>query len=166
MREASGNVPAIAFIMFFIAIVSGYIAFTINYSKAFKVKSKLIDQITIKTNAVYQAYESINKEFDVSTIFSNNDFIGKTDAITNGLAYNASSEYTSTCERDGYKVVEGQGWCYKIITDDSNDAKRRQYVKVRTFVVIDIPIFNKIFPNIRLFNVEGSTSTFTFEKNN
>ena len=156
MRDAAGGAPAIAFILFFIAAVSGYIAFTINYSKAFKVKSKLIDEIEAVAN------KSINnKNFNLNDILKNSDFRKATKSVTDDLSYNANDTYTTTCATSGYKeVVSGQGWCYSVVDAAGPNGVTSQYVKVKTFVVIDVPVFNRIFSNLRLFHVEGSTKTF------
>lgn len=42
MRDAIGGVVNIQIILVFIVIVSGYLAFSVNYTKAFRVKNKII----------------------------------------------------------------------------------------------------------------------------
>ena len=42
MRDAIGGVVNVAFIAVFLVIVSGYLAFSVSYNKAFKVKNKII----------------------------------------------------------------------------------------------------------------------------
>ena len=43
MRDGLGSAVMIAIIAVFIAIVSGYLAFNVNYMKAFNMKNKIID---------------------------------------------------------------------------------------------------------------------------
>ena len=41
MRDGLGSAVMIAIIVVFIAIVSGYLAFNVNYMKAFNMKNKI-----------------------------------------------------------------------------------------------------------------------------
>ena len=43
MKDSIGAIPSLALVFMFIIIISGYLAFSVNYSKAFKMKSKIID---------------------------------------------------------------------------------------------------------------------------
>ena len=45
MRDAIGGVVNITIIVTFLVIVSGYLAFNVNYTKAFRVKNKIITTI-------------------------------------------------------------------------------------------------------------------------
>ncbi len=45
MREAIGSSWLMVIVLTFVALFSGYLAFSINYSKAFKVKDGIIDRI-------------------------------------------------------------------------------------------------------------------------
>ena len=42
MRDAFGGLVNIVIIVVFIVVVSGYLAFNVTYTKAFKVKNKMI----------------------------------------------------------------------------------------------------------------------------
>ena len=159
MNEAIGETVSLGLVMFFIVIISSYLAFTINYSKAFKVKSKLIDIIQ-----------------DYDNDMTNSKISEEMNSYIKEVGYSAGESYTKkNCTGVGdsetsYTAVPNQGWCYKIIeTQEANSGSgsveyKRRYVKVKTFVSIDIPIFNNIFPNIRYFTVYGSTKA-TYEKN-
>ena len=43
MRDGLGSVVMIEIIVVFIVVVSTYLAFNVNYMKAFKMKNKIID---------------------------------------------------------------------------------------------------------------------------
>ena len=45
MRDALGGLVNIVIIVVFLVIVSGYLAFNVNYTKAFRVKNKIISTI-------------------------------------------------------------------------------------------------------------------------
>ena len=42
MRDAFGGIANMVVIIVFLVIVSGYLAFNVNYTKAFRVKNKII----------------------------------------------------------------------------------------------------------------------------
>ena len=42
MRDAFGGVANLVIIVVFLVLVSGYLAFNVNYTKAFRVKNKII----------------------------------------------------------------------------------------------------------------------------
>ena len=43
MRDALGGTVVLVIIVVFIVIVSGYMAFNVNYTKAFRIKNKIVD---------------------------------------------------------------------------------------------------------------------------
>lgn len=149
MNESMGTVPVIVVIMIFIVAVSGYIAFTVNYSKAFKAKSEIINIIQQNDN-------------DVKGVLS------KTAEHLKTVQYSAAEEYLAKyCSQDdGWTLANSQGWCYKIITTNSSDKNEcssgeKKYVKIRTIISIDVPVLKQIFSNMSLFIVEGSTKSTT-----
>lgn len=147
MKDSIGAVPALAMVFVFIIIISGYLAFTINYSKAFKMKSKIID--------VLQADDNLTSNRDKNNIKE------EIDKYANSIGYSASSEFMKQCSSgEGWKKDLGEGWCYKVVTEDSY-AMTTTYIKVKTFVSIDVPIINKVLPSIRYFQLEGSTKSTT-----
>lgn len=154
MKEGYGGAMALGFMMTFIIIMSGYTAFTINYSKAFKVKSKLIDTI--------QKYDNDMKNPNIEKEMK--DYIKE-------IGYSASSEFMKNCGGDNeYQAgPSGQGWCYIVFEENTNGQSKiktytkKRYVKVRTYVSIDIPVINRIFSGIRVFTVEGSTKSIYYK---
>lgn len=141
MNEAQGQTMGLALVMFFIVVISSYLAFTLTYSKAFKVKSKVIDMIEANDNVIDTA------------------LLVQTGVYLKQIGYSASDTYTRNCDAsEGWKLVTNQGWCYKEMgSDNPNQQTSRKYYKIRTYVVIDIPVINRIFSEIRVFTVEGST---------
>ena len=45
MRDAFGGLMNMVIIIVFLVLVSGYLAFNVNYTKAFRVKNKIITTI-------------------------------------------------------------------------------------------------------------------------
>ena len=106
MKEGIGNTVVISLVMVFIVFMSSYLAFTINYSKAFKMKSKLID--------VIQSHNNNMNDEEIAVEMNN---------YINEIGYSTNSEtMQSNCTNAGYSVMEGAtGWCYKEFSSEVND---------------------------------------------
>lgn len=138
MRDALGGIVNIAIIVVFITLVSGFMAYNINYTKAFRVKNKIIT-----TLEQYEGRCEQNSSCDQEII-----------------AYMRSLGYSSPNLRiSGYTCRSG--YCYKEVSPSTGSNQvydsDKIYFDVATAINIDIPIINKILPNIRLFQVKGNT---------
>lgn len=162
MSNAFGGLFNIVLIVLFLILVSGYLAFNVNYTKAFRVKNKII--------STYEQYEgSCNSGSKCATIINN---------YMKSLGY--STEHpnkTGSCIKTGDgddaeadKVEVGGSWecrtgyCICSVKVDAKragdvrkDTRDRVYYKVVTQINVDIPIINKIMPSLRIFQVSGDT---------
>lgn len=159
MKDSMGLIPALSIVLVFIVVISGYLAFTINYSKAFKAKSRIINLIQQHDNDVEKAISDISKYLKQINYKSTDKLMEK--------GCNQSEGWIT-------KNTSQDGWCYKIITtaDDSNNEDKKsgkgsekKYVKIRTFISIDIPIINNIFAGLNVFYVDGSTRATNYVVN-
>lgn len=141
MRDAFGGIVNIVIIVVFLVIVSGYLAFNVNYTKAFRVKNKII--------STFEQYEGTSCEN------ADSECDQKIQEYMQSLGYSAPDfnikDYT--CKH---------GYCYKRIditnqNSDISDTKQRAYYKIVTQINIDIPIINKIMPGLKIFQVTGDT---------
>ena len=149
MNNSIGGIYALALVFFGIVIISGFMAFTTNYNKAFKMKNRIV---------------YILEKYDNNPTSS--DALEEIRDYAKSIGYSASSQFTSSCNGTSY-TLDGNntGWCYQVIynskkdeaTNGSIDEYDSKYVNVRTFVSIDIPILNTLFPHIKYFSVDGST---------
>ncbi len=152
MRESLGSIWIVSFVFFVIILISGFLAFNTNYNKAFKMKNKIINVLEKHNNVITDDAQEEIREYAKS------------------IGYSASSNYTNTCGNSGYdRDSNNIGWCYKehksssdnTMSGDSNGTNvseyKTTYIDVKTFVSIDIPIFNLLFPHINQFSVTGST---------
>ncbi|MDO5393509.1 MAG: hypothetical protein Q4F33_02810 [Mycoplasmatota bacterium] len=144
MRDAFGGVANLVIIVVFLVLVSGYLAFNVNYTKAFRVKNKII--------STFEQYEG------QCAIDANNQCHIQILEYMKQLGYDAPNfDLTG----DGYTC--GNGYCFKKIdiakpaTSSTDDTKDRAYFKVVTQINIDIPIINKILPGLKIFQVSGDT---------
>lgn len=147
MSNAFGGIVNISFIVVFLVIVSGYLAFSVNYNKAFRVKNKIINSIEV--------CEGIE---GTPTAGSNECAQKRINEYMSNIGYSLSSNFRIS----NYDQC-GQGYCYKKIidTEEGTDAGIKYHYNVATAVNIDIPILNKILPNMKIFQVSGSTKTIT-----
>lgn len=146
MRDAFGGIVNIVIIVVFLVIVSGYLAFNVNYTKAFRVKNKII--------STYEQYEGVclNQSNQCHLIIK--DYMKQ-------LGYDAPK----IPEEDGYTCPYGWGYCYKEMKVPSTDgidgmddtAYRKVYYKIKTRININIPIINNIMPSLRIFEISGDT---------
>lgn len=149
MREGLGSVVMIEIIVVFIVVVSTYLAFNVNYMKAFKMKNKIID--------VYEKYYG-------NCDSSNSKCLTEIGDYADEIGYAPDKFYCGT----GYRDVSYKGkklYCYKEVSaysDNGNnsdvykDLGDRHYYKIATKIDIDIPIFNNIF-KFSPFTITGDT---------
>ncbi len=147
MRDAFGGLMNMVIIVVFLVLVSGYLAFNVNYTKAFRVKNKIISAI--------EQYEG-NCDPGNTTNQCNN-------AITDYMkqvGYTAENLNITDwdCTNQGYCIKEYNAETETATTE--TDIPEKVYYRVTTAIVIDIPIINKIMPNLSVFQVSGTTRTF------
>ncbi len=145
MRDAIGGSVTIVIIVVFIAIVSGYLAFNVNYTKAFRMKNKIISY-----------YDDYNGECD-----TNAQCRRKIKEYAKEVGYNPAK---LNCP-NGYAAKDNL-YCSKKVSANSvassashNDRRKKTYYKIVTKINIEIPIVNYFF-DISLFNVSGDTKVY------
>lgn len=149
MRDAFGGVTSLVIIVVFLVLVSGYLAFNVNYTKAFRVKNRII--------SLYEQYEG-------EQCFTNENSIcnEKIKEYMRSLGYNPGTSpiiespgATVRCFNFGYCAEKFD--VEKPAGTNLDDMKTRAYYKITTQIQIDIPIINKILPGLRIFQISGDT---------
>lgn len=144
MRDAFGGVVNLAMIVVFLVLVCGYLAFNVNYTKAFRVKNYIITSL--------EQYEG-NCSNGTACSSKIRSYIKK-------VGYSAPN-----FSLDGY--VCNYGYCYKEFSasqETGNSVKEMEnqvYYHVVTQINIDIPIINKIMPGLKIFQISGNTKLIT-----
>ncbi len=142
MKEAIGGTVTIAIIIVFLLLINGYLAFSVNYTKAFRVKNEIISLIEQHEGHTQSAQEEIQ-------------------AYLRKIHYTEISDQYFNNVEDGYTCYRGFGYCIKYTnaggTSSKDETFRGTYYSVITFVQIDIPILNRIFPLMNIFQVKGET---------
>lgn len=145
MRDAFGGIVNITFIVVFMVIVNGYLAFAANYNKAFRMKNKIISLI--------EQHEGYDSSLD-DTI--------KGEMHNIGYAVNGDLKPNNT----DFRCNKDLGFCVSTEQAAENNAQssgeivKKQY-NVITAVNIDIPVLRKFLPKLSVFQVEGITKAIT-----
>ena len=168
MSDAIGGTVNVMLVAIFMVIVSGYMAFNVSYVKAFKVKNRIIDLVeqyegncnpTVK-NKCTQKIEEYMTEIGYNTPVGANT--GKWCSESAGLSTAAATGSAATsaggcCDRNrGYCIGEVRVQNKKV-SGGKLVGDTKSYYRFLTHVNIDIPIVNKIMPNMKVFQVTGET---------
>ena len=150
MRDSLGGTVVLVIIVVFIAIVSAYLAFNVNYMKAFNMKNKIIEY--------YNWYEG-----DCSKTCQD-----KIREYAKTIGYNPPSKLT--CPSGMVRAEGGKNstiYCYSehkvprssASVNISDDIKDRYYYSIATTIDIRIPIVQNVF-GYNLLSVSGDTKPF------
>lgn len=144
MREAIGQVFTLQIILAFVLLINGYMAYSVNYTRAFRVKNQIIN--------IIEQYEGPDNEEAQSKIKS----------YVESMNYKVNNKLINDKRSQGYKCPGREGWCYKVtetsISGADGDVKGRYY-SVITFVNIDIPVINNLIGLGNFLEVRGETKT-------
>ena len=146
MRDAIGQVFALQIILAFVLLINGYMAYSVNYTRAFRVKNQIVTFI--------EQYEGPYNEEAIEKI---NDYIDQMAYDVNNQQMLNFQNNNSGAECPGYK-----GWCYveHNVSVASGDGERNgKYYTIVTFVNIDIPVVNEILGLGNFLQVSGETRT-------
>lgn len=140
MRDAFGGIVNITFIVVFMVIVNGYLAFAANYNKAFRVKNKIIS--LIEQN---EGWDKNNTELK-NKIQTEMKQVGY--AVTN-------------LSIEDYDCDTQWGYCVREINNNKSTEINKITYEVVTAVNIDIPILRNFLPKLSAFQVSGTTKAIT-----
>lgn len=154
MKEAIGGTWLFQIVIVFILMFAGYMCLSINHSKAFSIKSEIVESLS-RHGGVDQ--EEIR------------DILSKASYRTRGSCERLNSKEKLDCKgndqsncwvgytRDGGHA-EGNNATFCIrkvdVSSGSYELPPMYYYQVRVFYQLDLPIFNSIFS----FNVKGDTT--------
>ena len=139
MRDAIGGSANIFFVAVFLIIVTGYLSFSVTYNRSFRVKNKLINLLEI-----HKTYGA-----------AKNDING----YLSSVGFNAGGQFKDPCAKyPGSYYMCGSGYCIFWFDQSDRDIVKGYY-KVVTGTRVNIPIINRIVPDLRVFSVSGDTIT-------
>lgn len=163
MRDAIGGALTMEIILVFLVLVNSYLAYSVNYTRAFRVKNAIID--LIENNEGYPAGMSIS----CSSSATDNDFSGRLCNIVRSYGYNAKG-YPNGDEKCPNGVNPGGlsdlGLCIiphsNINGQDISNPNGRYigvYYTVYSYINIDLPILRNFFENMPgIFRIQGDTN--------
>ena len=147
MRDAIGQVFALQVILAFVLLINGYMAYSVNYTRAFRVKNQIVN--------IIEQYEGPDNDEAMAKIASYVDDMAY--RVPQTLVNNFRSRYSS--EGD---VSCQDGWCYiahDVSVDGADGERNGTYYSVVTFVNIDIPVINNLIGLGNFLSVSGETRT-------
>ena len=143
MKDALGSYFNLTLLFFFILLVSGFIALSVNYTKAYRVKNNVLTLIE-----KYEGHAEAKDLLDRSMQY--NKSIGY---VIPDNAIRSAEAKGYTCPRQG---ADNLGWCYKN-GEKVNDEFTT--VDIVVFININVPVINQIFSNFDFFWMTGRTNT-------
>ena len=140
MRESIGGAWILGIVMTFIVLFASFLAISINYAKAFKVKNNVVDLIEknegMTDNAVSDIYGYLQSQGYILK--------GKCSAGYKGF------------DKNGDTTTDA---LYCVKKNDVNDtAINKAYYSIEVFFRLDLPIFGELFT----FKVSGETMSIYF----
>lgn len=132
MRESIGGTVITGIVIFFITIFSAFLAISVNYTKAFKVKNRIIN--ILEESEGY----SDNAKTKISEYLKNAGFSMAVKNTSGSYVFSCPDEFN---DKNGNKTYpEEGGYCIKKIC-----ASEGAYYKVASFIKIEIPIIWNVF---------------------
>lgn len=137
MREAFGGSWLLGFVVLFIVLFSAYLAVSVNYTKAFKAKNKIIN--IIEQNEGFTTTECRTNKTDIclknskSTEDKIYTYLKESGFLINDLN-------GKVCPDDDYKFIQDGGYCVQRVCTSQGS-----YYKINTFIKIELPIVWQTF---------------------
>lgn len=153
MKEAIGSALSFKIIIFILIVINCYLAFNVNYTKAFRSKNEILSIIQKNNGLTCDALDQV-----YNFMINNN--------------YMINANYADWCRNNGYEVAvsnQTNMFCYKKHTADTlgTGEGKNAYYTVATFVNVEIPLINNLLPfTANLFIVKGETPLIYSTGNN
>lgn len=151
MRGAIGNAMVMNIVITFIILITAFLVSSISYSKAFKVKTKIID--------IIEKYDGdFNKTSNKESVITNeiNQFLGQTGyRTTSATAKGDCSKYVDNSKESLIATTSSYDIC--IIQKNNNSSTYHgPYYKVVVYMYFDFPIIGDMIK----IPVSGETRSF------
>lgn len=153
MRESIGGAWLVGIVMVFIVLFTSYLALTVNYSKAFKVKNEIISLIEENEGLTDKTQEKIVKYLNSTGYFVYGKCSSYEEDYLEGAVNGKLTGYEKSGSSDKYKYC-----VYERSIE--NDTLNRKYYRVTVFFKFDIPLLDEIFT----FPVTGESKAVYFAK--
>lgn len=160
MKESIGATYIFAICMTFIVLFTGYLAISVNYSKAFRIKSEIVTEI--EENKGYNGIEEKVKTYLTSQGYSAYGDCPNTIKVTDADKISGPIDTgwsRVSCLNDAAPNDKCNACIYKITVEYEKNkgiddiCAKKEYYKVLTFFKFDIPIVNSLLT----FQVSGDS---------
>lgn len=150
MNEGVGSTTILVIIAVFIAIVSAYLAYNVNYTKAFRMKNKIVSLYEEYNGQCYS--ECQTKISDYARDIGYNPY-HSLDCPAQDGAVSTQEVMMLYCE---YRMPVDKSKISDNVFVDSGD---QYYYRILTRIDIQIPIIQNVL-QLRVLNVTGDTKAF------
>ncbi len=147
MKESFGGSWLFGIVILFIALFTSYLAYSINYTRAFNLKNKILEEIE-KKEGYTKSEEDVESMTEDELAEENTvEAIVYRWILKTGYAF-STAEGINCGTVDGHEATRTMpgGYCVTKYCKDVDDkvdlGTFRTYYKVTTFVAFKIPIFN------------------------
>ena len=147
MRDAMGGSVTLIIIVVFIVIALGYMAFNVNYTKAFRMKDKII--------SVYDDYNGVCTGECEAEIINYARKIG----YSTGNNIQCPSNGNYDVKNNLYCIQEVNPETNKLANDAYDESEIKYYYNIVTKINLEIPVISNVF-NFRFFYIYGDTKTY------
>ncbi len=141
MKEAVGNAGVVSIAITIIGIIIIIFVSSLNYTKAFKVKNRIVDII----ERYNDGYARGNRNKIDSEIAS----------TLRELGYRVDTRNKGCSEKEGANLVYNSSGNYRYCIYE-NESNRGKYYTVVAFMYLDLPVINELLE----FPVSGETKVF------
>ena len=145
MRDAMGGTVVIVIIVVFIVFALGYMSFNVNYTKAFRMKDKII--------SVYDDYNGVCGSKCEQEI--------REYAKQLGYSSGAGTGGVITCPGGNYSPKTNLYCVKEMPATTTSDGRKRKYYSIVTRISMEIPVFKDVL-NFNFFYVYGDTKTYKY----
>lgn len=165
MRESIGGLWLFSIVITFIVLFVSFLAYSISYTRAFKVKNEIINYIERSEGFTTISFNE-NSTLDVNISYDELRNLSQTNPTVDVLAflqiqnigYNYSVASQIDCEDYGYGHSQPGGYCIKKMCP-YNENGQKMYYKVTTFIAFRIPVLNFLFK----IPITGETKALYYE---
>lgn len=162
MRESIGGMWLFSIVITFIVLFVSFIAYSISYTRAFKVKNEIINYIERAEG--FTTYDGDLREVPLSELnilATNNE--ATVDVLAylqiQNIGYNYSIASLVECDELGYGEKQVGGYCLKKFCPE-NENGQKVYYKVTTFIAFKIPVLNFVFK----IPISGETKALYYDQ--
>lgn len=168
MREAIGGTWLFQIVIFFILLFTGYMCLSINHSKAFNVKDRMLE--AIEQNNGIDLNSDINENNkameDITKYLKENSYrtSGKCPSDLKDADSQIIAHYIGF-NRDGKLDSNNPAFCIAEVNTASGigvsgELPKMTYYKVVVFYQLDLPIFRNLF----MFTLKGDTKVLSVSR--